>query len=156
FPSNRCARPHKPRTAAKESPGIAGAQFSFLSLADAHVYGSPGKYAWCDRDPHPSGASIPTGQEHPLAVPETAGAEMPPVYEKVAVVNPMSELVDVGLPDVYPMIAVLITAVHAVLVIAIAVVQVIAVLITAVHAVFVIPITVVHVIAVLLIVERTA
>ena len=49
-----------------------------------------------------------------MAVPETAEAEMPPVCEKVAMVNPMSELVDVGVPDVNPMIAVLITAFEAI------------------------------------------
>lgn len=49
-----------------------------------------------------------------MAVPETAEAEVPPVYEKVAMVDPMSELVDVGMPDVNPMIAGLIPAFEAV------------------------------------------
>ena len=48
-----------------------------------------------------------------MAVPETAETEVPPVYEKVAMVDPMSELVDVGVPDVNPMIAVLIAAFEA-------------------------------------------
>ena len=49
-----------------------------------------------------------------MAVPETVKTEVPPVYEEVAMVDPMSELVDVGMPDVYPMIAVLIAAFDAV------------------------------------------
>ncbi len=70
-------------------------------------------------------------------------------------VNPMSELVDVGMPDVNPMIVVL-TAVRAVFVIAITVVQVIAVLNTARHGVFAITITARQVsIAAFLIVERS-
>ena len=96
------------------APSPSLSQTGGLKLADAHVYRSPGKYARCDRDPRPSGAGIPTGQEHPLAVPETAETKVPPVYEKVAMVDPMSELVDVGMPDVNPMIAVLIAAFEAV------------------------------------------
>jgi hypothetical protein len=49
-----------------------------------------------------------------LVVPETAETEVPPVYEKVAMIDPMSELVDVGMPDLNPMIAVLIAAFEAV------------------------------------------
>jgi hypothetical protein len=159
----------------EKSPGSAGAQVFIegisrsadaATLADANVHRTPGPHARRDIHPRPSRTGIPSSQVDPKATPEPAKAEMPPVYEPVAMVNPMSELVDVGMPDVNPMIAVLVEAGCAVFAIPITVVQVVAALITAGCAVFAIGIVAVVraafavviyvVIAALLIVERSA
>ncbi len=49
-----------------------------------HVHGTSRPHARRDRHPYPCGAVIPVVQEHPFAVKETAEAEVPVVFEKVA------------------------------------------------------------------------
>jgi hypothetical protein len=61
------------------------------TLTDADVDRTPSPNARRDMDPHPRGAAAPVVQEHPLAVPEAAEAEVASVFEEIAARQPPTE-----------------------------------------------------------------
>jgi hypothetical protein len=65
-------------------------------LANADVNRTPCPDTWSDVHPRPGRAVVKADQEHELAVEETAEAEVPPVFEKVAENDPAMAEIDIA------------------------------------------------------------
>jgi hypothetical protein len=66
-------------------------------LANADVNRTPRPHSRSDVDPCPGRAVIKAGQEHELAVEETAEVEVPPVFEKVATNDTAMAEIDIAI-----------------------------------------------------------